>query len=77
VAAEICGANHREVAVAITPVGEPGTFEVLIDGEEVFNRKQLPKDDGAVADPKLVAHMGAAVRGKLLAALDRAPAAAH
>ncbi|HYY90209.1 MAG TPA: hypothetical protein VFA49_15535 [Chloroflexota bacterium] len=76
-AAEICGANHREVAVAITPVGEPGTFQVLIDGEEVFNRKQLPSENGPVADPKLVAHMGAALRGKLLATLEAAPAAAR
>ena len=74
-AAEIAGGHHPEVAIAITPVGEPGTFQVLLDGQELFNRKALAKDGAAVPDPKLVAHMGAALRGKLLAALDKAAAA--
>ena len=72
-AAEIAGGRHREVAIALTPSGEPGTFQVLLDGQEVFNRKALP-GAGAVADPKLVAHMGAELRGRLLSALERAPA---
>ena len=64
------------MSIALTPSGEPGTLEVLLDGQEVFNRKSLPTDQPAVPDPKAVKVLGAEVRGKLLAALDRAPAAA-
>jgi hypothetical protein len=76
VAAEIAGGRNREVSIAITPSGEGGTFQVLLDGQEIFNRKALPQNDGAVADPKLIKEMGGELRGKLLAALDRAPATA-
>ena len=63
------------MSIAITPSGEPGTLQVLLDGEEVFNRKSLPTDAPAVPDPKSVKVLGAELRGKLLSALDRAPAA--
>jgi hypothetical protein len=64
------------VSIAITPSGEPGTLQVLLDGKEVFNRKSLPTDQEAIPDPKSVKVMGAEIRGKLLSALDKAPAAA-
>ena len=64
------------MSIAITPSGEPGTLQVLLDGHEVFNRKSLPTDQPAIPDPKAVKTLGAEVRGKLLAALDRAPATA-
>ena len=64
------------MSIAITPSGEPGTLQVLLDGQEVFNRKSLPTDQPAVPDPKAVKTVGAEIRGKLTAALDRAPAAA-
>jgi hypothetical protein len=64
------------VSIAITPSGEPGTLQVLLDGKEVFNRKSLPTDQAAIPDPKSVKVMGAEIRGKLLSALDKAPAAA-
>ncbi len=72
-AAELAGGRQQEVSIAITPSGEGGTFQVLLDGQEIFNRKSLPTD-GAVADPKLVKNVGSELRGKLVAALDRAPA---
>ena len=68
-AAEIAGGRNREVSIAITPTGEAGTFQVLLNGQEIFNRKTLPTD-GAVPDPKPVKEMGAELRGKLLAALE-------
>ena len=73
-AAEIAGGRHTEVSIALEPSGEPGTLEVRLDGQEIFNRKSLPTDGSAVPDPKLVKTLGAELRGKVLAALDRAPA---
>jgi len=75
-AAEIAGGRQREVSIAITPSGVGGTLEVLLDGQEIFNRKSLPTDGGAVPDPKLVKELGAELRGKIVAVLDREPAAA-
>jgi hypothetical protein len=72
----MAGGRHSEVSIAITPSGEPGTLQVLLDGQEIFNRKSLPTNGSAVADPKLVKVLGGELRGKVLAALDRAPAAA-
>ena len=70
----MAGGRHPEVSIAIEPSGEPGTLQVLLDGQEIFNRKSLPTDGSAVPDPKLVKTLGAELRGKVLAALDRAPA---
>jgi hypothetical protein len=75
-AAEIAGGRQSEVSIAIAPSGEGGTLQVLLDGQEIFNRKSLPQDGSAVPDPKLVKVLGAELRGKVLAALDRATAAA-
>jgi predicted Rdx family selenoprotein len=74
-AAEIAGGRQNEVSIAITPSGESGTFQVLLDGKEVYNRKSL-KTDNAVPDPKAVKTVGAEVRGKLIAAIDRATTSA-
>lgn len=66
------------MSIAITPSGEPGTLEILLDGREIFNRQALATDGSAVPDPKLIKTLGAELRGTLLAALDKAPAtAAH
>ena len=73
----MAGGRHPEVSIALTPSGEGGTFQVLLDGQEIFNRKSLPQNGSAVADPKLGKELGAEMRGKLLAALDKATAAAH
>ena len=73
----MAGGRNSEVSIAITPSGEGGTFQVLLDGQEIFNRKSLPTDNGPIPDPKLVKTMGAELRGKLVAALERAPAASR
>jgi len=75
-AAEIAGGRHTEVSIALTPSGEGGTLQVLLDGEEIFNRKSLPANDGPIPDPKLLKELGGQLRGKVLAAVERAPAAA-
>ncbi|MDQ3811831.1 MAG: hypothetical protein M3336_16230 [Chloroflexota bacterium] len=75
-AAEIAAGRHPEVSIAIEPSGEGGTLQVLLDGREIFNRKSLPTDGSAIPDPKLVKTLGAELRGKLVAALDRVPATA-
>jgi len=69
----MAGGRQQEVSIAITPSGEPGTLQVLLDGQEIFNRKSLPTDGSAVPDPKLVKVMGQELRGKLSAALDSVP----
>ena len=72
----MAGGRHQEVSIAITPSGEGGTLQVLLDGQEIFNRKSLPTGDGPVQDPKLIKELGAELRGKVTAALQQAPAAA-
>lgn len=64
------------MSIALTPSGEPGTLQILLDGQEVFNRKSLPTEGAGIPDPKAVKVAGAEIRGKLLAALDKAPAGA-
>jgi len=73
----MAGGRQQEVSIAITPSGEPGTLQVLLDGQEIFNRKSLPTDGSAVPDPKLVKAMGQELRGKVTAALDRVPVGTH
>jgi predicted Rdx family selenoprotein len=75
VAAEIAGGRQNEVNITLTPSGVGGTFEVLLDGKEVFNRKSLASN-GAIPDPKLVKEAGQQIRGQLMAALDKATAGA-
>jgi predicted Rdx family selenoprotein len=70
------GGRNAEVSVAITPSGEGGTFQVLLDGQEIFNRKSLPSGDGAIPDPKLLKELGGQLRGKILAAVEQASAPA-
>ncbi len=64
------------MSIAITPSGEGGTLQVLLDGQEIFNRKSLPANDGPIPDPKLLKELGGQLRGKVLAAIEQAPAAA-
>jgi hypothetical protein len=64
------------VSIAIEPSGEGGTLQVLLNDQEIFNRKSLPTDGSAQADPKLIKELGQQLRGKLGAALDRAAAPA-
>ena len=64
------------MSIAIEPSGEGGTLQILLDGQEIFNRKSLPTDGSAVPDPKLIKTLGQDLRGKVVAALDRAPATA-
>jgi hypothetical protein len=75
-AAEIAGGRQNEVSIAIEPSGEGGTLQVLLDGQEIFNRKSLATDGSAVPDPKLIKNLGGELRGKVLAKLDRVPAGA-
>jgi predicted Rdx family selenoprotein len=70
------GGRNAEVSVAITPSGEGGTFQVLLDGQEIFNRKSLTSGDGAIPDPKLLKELGGQLRGKILAAVEQASAPA-
>ena len=72
----MAGGRHPEVSIAITPDKEAGTFQVLLDGKEIFNRKSLPQDGSVIPEPKLIKAMGGELRGKVLAALDRAPVTA-
>jgi hypothetical protein len=77
VAAQIAAGRNREVGVTLTPVGQ-GRFEIYLNGEQVYNRKEPPTDTvkdpiGDVRGSSSVAEM---VRTKLFAALDAAAAAA-
>jgi predicted Rdx family selenoprotein len=84
VAAHIVAGRNREVGVALTPAGR-GTFEIYLDGDLVYNRKEIPQD-GVLKDPVGDVRNGVSVaemvRTKLLAALEAAsseavPAPAH
>jgi hypothetical protein len=70
--------RNREVGVSLTPAGG-GTFEVYLNGELVYNRKDIPQD-GIFKDPIGDVRNGVSVaeslRTKLLAALEAADAAA-
>jgi predicted Rdx family selenoprotein len=81
VAAQIVAGRNREVNVALTPVGQ-GRFEIYLNGDQVYNRKELPSD-GVLKDPIGDVRNGVSVaemvRTKLLSALEAVPAeaAAH
>ncbi len=70
----MAGGRQPEVSIAITPSGEGGTLQVLLDGKEIYNRKSPATDGSAARDPKLIKELGGELRGKVIAALDRAPA---
>jgi hypothetical protein len=71
------GGHNRQVGVTLTPAGA-GTFEVYLNGDLVYNRKQLPTD-GVLKDPIGDVRNGVSVaemiRTKLLSALEAATAA--
>ena len=73
-AAQIVAGRNREVDIALTPVGQ-GRFEIYLNGDQVYNRKELPTD-GVLKDPTGDVRNGSAVaemvRTKLLAALEAA-----
>ena len=72
-AAQIVGGRNREVGVTLTPAGQ-GRFEIYLNGDLVYNRKELPTDGtlkdktGDVRNGVSVAEM---IRTKLLAELER------
>ena len=49
---------------------------MLLDGQEIFNRKNLPQDGTTIPDPKLIKTLGGELRGKVMAAIEREPAGA-
>ncbi len=76
-ASQIVAGRNREVGVTLTPGGQ-GRFEVYLNGEQVYNRKEPPNDVvkdpiGDVRGSMSVAEM---IRTKLMTALDEATAAA-
>lgn len=74
-AAQICAGRNREVAVALTPVGQ-GRFEIYLDGAQLYDRKHPPQIGDAVGDVRGNTTIAEQVRTKLLAALAVADAAA-
>ena len=78
-AAQIVAGHNRDVAVTLTPVGE-GRFEIYLNGEELYSRKNPPANSRPPADIRnVVVDVAEAARGKLLAALkaEATPAGAH
>jgi len=68
-----------EVAVTLTPVGE-GRFEIYLNGEEVYNRKNPPASSRPAADIRAAAvDVAEGARSKLLATLkgEATPASGH
>jgi Rdx family protein len=72
--------RNREVDVALTPVGQ-GRFEVYLNGEQVYNRKEPPDDmENPAGDIRTNVSLSERWRTKLLSALEAATpteAAAH
>ena len=77
-AAQIVAGHNREVAVTLTPVGE-GRFEIYINGEQVYSRKDPPASSKPAIDIRnIVVDVAETARGKLLAVLRAAvPATDH
>jgi predicted Rdx family selenoprotein len=72
VAAQICAGRNREVGVTLTPVGQ-GRFEIYLNGEQVYNRKQPPEEvKDPVGDVRGAVSVAELVRTKLLSALEAA-----
>ena len=72
-AAQIVAGRNREVAVTLTPVGE-GRFEIYLNGEEIYNRKNPPTSSKPGADIRnVVVDVAEGVRSKLLASLKAVP----
>ena len=68
--------RNREVGVALTPAGQ-GRFEVYLNGEQIYNRKQPPSEvTDAVGDIRGGVSIAEHLRTKVLAALERANEAA-
>jgi hypothetical protein len=68
--------KNREVGVTLTPVGQ-GRFEILLNGEQLYNRKEPPTDvvkDG-IGDVRGSVSVAEMVRTKLLGALEKINAA--
>jgi hypothetical protein len=78
VAAQIVAGHNRDVAVTLTPVGE-GRFEIYINGEQVYSRKDPPASTKPAIDVRnVVVEVAETARGKLLTALRAAsPSASH
>jgi hypothetical protein len=77
-AAQAAGGRNREVGVTITPAGQ-GRFEVYLNGEMIYNRKEIPGGDtfkDPIGDVRNGVSVGEYVRTKLLAALEKASAEA-
>ena len=71
-AAQIAGGVNRQVGVTLTPAGQ-GRFEIYLNGELVYNRKEPPTDilKDAVGDVRNGVSVAEMVRTKLLAELER------
>jgi hypothetical protein len=68
--------KNREVGVTLTPVGQ-GRFEILLNGEQLYNRKEPPTDvvkDG-IGDVRGSVSVAEMVRTRLLGALEKINAA--
>lgn len=72
-AAQIIAGRNREVGVQLTPVGQ-GRFEIYLNGEQVYNRKEPPNDvvKDPIGDVRGSASVAEMVRTKLMTALEQA-----
>jgi hypothetical protein len=63
--------------VQLTPVGQ-GRFEVYLNGEQVYNRKEPPNEvvKDPIGDVRGSSSVAEMVRTKLMTALENVPAAA-
>ncbi len=75
VAAEAVAGRNREVGVTLTPAAE-GRFEVYLDGDLIYDRKQPPADapKEEAGDVKNGVSVAEYVRTKVLTKLSRVDA---
>ena len=68
--------KNREVGVTLTPVGQ-GRFEILLNGEQLYNRKEPPNDvvKDQIGDVRGSVSVAEMVRTRLLGALEKVNAA--
>jgi len=72
VAAQIVGGVNRQVGVTLTPAGQ-GRFEIYLDGEMVYNRKEPQADTlkDPIGDVRNGVSVAELVRTKLLGMLEK------
>jgi selT/selW/selH-like putative selenoprotein len=72
VASQVVAGRNREIGVTLTPAGQ-GRFEVYLDGDLIYNRKEAPQDvvKDPIGDVRNAVSVAELIRTKVLAKLAK------